>query len=153
MRPQVIVPRRVSGGHKDIQEIDLNRKRVNARHVKISLRGHGLATTLPATGPSCLGSEERDAPSLCRAHVNFFENDSGARRCRIDVRTGKGRVAFTRPGWSPYKLVFRPSFIYTRYIGGAALSLVLSPRLAGFSRAISPIRTWSNDTPAHFGMD
>lgn len=38
-RPQVIVPRRVSGGHKDIQEINLTRKRVKARHIKISLRG------------------------------------------------------------------------------------------------------------------
>ncbi|CAM9635930.1 unnamed protein product [Pylaiella littoralis] len=36
---QVIVPRRCSGGHKDIQEINLTRKRVKARHVKISLRG------------------------------------------------------------------------------------------------------------------
>lgn len=37
--PQVVVPHRVSGGHKDIQEINLTRKRVKARHIKISLRG------------------------------------------------------------------------------------------------------------------
>ncbi|CAN0228987.1 unnamed protein product [Scytosiphon promiscuus] len=36
---QVIVPRQQSGGHKDVKELDLTRKRVKARHVKISLRG------------------------------------------------------------------------------------------------------------------
>eukprot|EP00904_Undaria_pinnatifida_P001888 jgi/Undpi1/116/HiC_scaffold_1.g00116.m1 len=36
---QVIVPRQPSGGHKDVKELDLTRKRVKARHVKISLRG------------------------------------------------------------------------------------------------------------------
>lgn len=36
---QVIVPRQPSGGHKDVKELDLMRKRVKARHVKISLRG------------------------------------------------------------------------------------------------------------------
>ncbi|CAM9142484.1 unnamed protein product [Ectocarpus sp. 12 AP-2014] len=36
---QVIVPRQTSGGHKDVKSLDLTRKRVKARHVKISLRG------------------------------------------------------------------------------------------------------------------
>ncbi|CAM9701760.1 unnamed protein product, partial [Sphacelaria rigidula] len=36
---QVIVPCQPSGGHKDVKELDLMRKRVKARHVKISLRG------------------------------------------------------------------------------------------------------------------
>ncbi|CAM9324366.1 unnamed protein product [Discosporangium mesarthrocarpum] len=36
---QVIVPHQLSGGHKDIKELDLMRKRVKARHVRVSLRG------------------------------------------------------------------------------------------------------------------
>lgn len=104
VRPQVNVPQRVSGGHKDIQGIDGTRTRVSARHVKILLRGRKRS----CCNNPCYWIEYFRFLRRERLYVYVERTSIFPRMIQWQVGVGsmcrRGGVGSTRPGRSPYKL-------------------------------------------------